>query len=116
MNYEQALEVLKRREKVIRGGRVFQLQRALMDVTDPENPRRISFFEEGEEGDRVLYENFDEWKAAEDWGLQSEIERLEEEKRRIADAAVKRIDDELYGEVNDTAAEDDKPTATSLDG
>jgi hypothetical protein len=69
MTYEQAIEGLKRGKMIRRNGRSFILLRGIIDVTDPQNHRRVSFFEPGSEGDRVVYENFEDWKKAGDWEI-----------------------------------------------
>lgn len=48
MNYQDALECLKRGEKIARNGRIYSLgiptqARGLWEITDPEKPRRVVF-------------------------------------------------------------------------
>jgi hypothetical protein len=69
MTYDQAFKALKQGKMIHRNKRSFILLRGIIDVTDPENPRRVSFFEPGSEGDRVVYENFEDWKKADDWEI-----------------------------------------------
>jgi hypothetical protein len=69
MTYDQALKALKQGKTIRRSGRSFILLRGIIDVTDPKNHRRVSFFEPGSEGERVVYENFEDWKKADDWEI-----------------------------------------------
>jgi hypothetical protein len=69
MTYDKALEALKRGKMIRRNKRSFILLRGIIDVTDPQNHRRVSFFEPESEGDQVVYENFEDWKKASDWEI-----------------------------------------------
>jgi hypothetical protein len=69
MTYDQAFEALKQGKMIRRNKRSFILLRGIIDVTDPKTHRRVSFFEPGSEGERVVYENFEDWKKASDWEI-----------------------------------------------
>jgi hypothetical protein len=41
MTYDETLGILKRGGKVSREGKIYQIHRGIVDVTDPENPVRV---------------------------------------------------------------------------
>lgn len=63
MTYEEALNILKRGGKVSHDGRIYELQRGIVDVTNQAEPKRV-FVHDGEDAQPGFGE---EARSASDW-------------------------------------------------